>query len=88
MMFLYSVTSFVTLESFKLYQTLTSRSMVPRRQSKVSREAYETVFSEGQFLIIFGVRANFLKDFPLELLLGPRCRAKANIRAMTRRAET
>ena len=35
----------------------------------------------------FWVRANFLKDFPLELLLSPRHRAKANIRAMTRRAE-
>ena len=38
--------------------------------------------------MIFGVRANFLKDFPLELLLSPRRRAKAIIRAMTRRADT
>ena len=30
--------------------------------------------------LIFGLRANFLKDFPLKSLLSPRCRAKANIR--------
>ena len=28
----------------------------------------------------FRVRANFLKDVPLELLLSPRCLTKANIR--------
>ena len=44
--------------------------------------------SKGHFLMILGLRGNFLKDFPLKSLLSPRCRAKANIpRAMTRRAD-
>ena len=46
------------------------------------------LFTECHFLMILGLRGNFLKDFPLKSLLSPRCRAKANIpRAMTRRAD-